>query len=80
MKAIRFIRRVDELGRIVLPADIRKQFSLDSHDALEILIEDNNLVLRKYQPCCVFCDSSEDVFEYHGKTVCRKCAKEMANQ
>ncbi len=78
MKATGIVRRFDENGRFVLPMELRRQFGLDgANDALEIFVDDDNIILRKYQTACVFCGASEDTVQLHEKKVCRKCAEKI---
>lgn len=69
MKATGIVRRVDELGRIVLPVELRR--------TLEIYVDGASIVLRKFRPNCIFCNSSRGVSEFRGKNVCQKCLKEL---
>lgn len=79
MKAIGVVRKIDELGRVVIPVEVRRRFGIDIRDSLEIFIEDNdNIVLKKYEPSCIFCGDAKDVFNYQGKNICNECAKRMA--
>ena len=71
------VRKVDELGRIVLPIELRRTLDIDERDALEIYVDGNSVILRKYQPSCVFCDDADDVISYKGKNICRKCLTEL---
>lgn len=77
MKSTGIVRRVDGLGRIVLPIELRRVFNLDISDAVEIYTDDDKIILKKFQRSCVFCNSPEDVVEYKGKTVCSKCMEEL---
>lgn len=77
MKSTGIVRKVDELGRIVLPIELRRTLGIEERDALEIYVEGNTVILRKYQPSCVFCDSADDVVSFKGRNICRKCLKEM---
>ena len=77
MKSTGVVRRVDELGRIVLPAELRKSMDIQIKDALEIFTEGDRIILQKYHPACVFCDEARDVFVFRGKNVCAKCAKAL---
>lgn len=77
MKSTGIVRKVDELGRIVLPIELRRTLGIEEKDALEIYVEGNTVILRKYQPSCVFCDSADDVVNFKGKNICRECLKEM---
>lgn len=80
MKSTGIVRKVDELGRIVLPIELRRTLDIDERDALEIYVDDGAVVLRKYEPTCVFCGDSENVTSYRNKNVCRKCMEELSRQ
>lgn len=77
MKATGMIRRVDELGRIVIPAEIRYPMGIKIKDPLAIYVDDKYIILKKYQPACVLCDNAEDMIEYKGKNICKECIDEM---
>ena len=77
MKSTGIIRKVDELGRIVLPIELRNILDIAPKDALEIYTNDNAIILRKYQPACIFCDEAEDVISFKGRNVCRACARTL---
>ena len=77
MKPTGIVRKVDELGRIVLPAGLRRALDIGEKDTLEISLEGSAIVLRKYHPTCIFCDSARDVCLFHGKSVCPKCLREL---
>ena len=77
MKSIGIVRKVDELGRIVLPIELRRTLDIAEKDALEIYVEGSSIVLKKYRPSCIFCDSTKDVVVFKGKNVCPKCLREM---
>lgn len=77
MKATGIVRKVDELGRIVLPIELRRTMGIAEKDPLEIYVSGNTIVLQKYQSSCVFCDSSVDVTTFKDKHVCAKCRKEL---
>jgi len=78
MKSTGIVRKVDELGRIVLPIELRRNLHIEEKDALEIYIEDDRIILRKYEPACIFCGSADDVVNYNGKLICKKCAAEIS--
>ena len=71
MKSTGIVRKVDELGRIVLPIELRRTLDIDVKDALEIYVEGSQIILKKYEPACVFCGSSKDVIHFKDKNVCR---------
>lgn len=77
MKATGIVRKVDELGRVVLPIELRRTLEIEEHDSLEIALEGDCILLRKYQPNCIFCGAEEDLLTYRNKRVCRSCLQEM---
>ena len=77
MKATGIVRRVDELGRIVLPIELRRTLDITERDALEIYVEGSSVILKKYRPSCIFCDGVKDVSVIRGKNVCAKCLREL---
>lgn len=77
MKATGIVRKVDELGRVVLPIELRRTLDIEIKDSLEIYVENDGIVLRKYQPACVFCGSSTDIQDFKGKNICKECVKEL---
>ena len=77
MKARGIVRRLDDLGRIVLPIEMRRSFDLAEHDRVEICMEDDSIILRKYEPNCLFCGTAKDLKEYRGKQICAKCAQSI---
>jgi len=77
MKSTGIVRKVDELGRVVIPIELRRTMGIDEKDALEIYVDSEKIVLKKYEPACVFCGNASDVQHYRGKLVCRECAISM---
>ncbi len=77
MKSTGMVRPIDALGRIVLPMELRERFDLKTKDSLEIFVDGDKIVLRKYQPSCIFCGESEDVTYYRDKLVCKKCVEAL---
>ena len=77
MKATGIVRKVDELGRIVLPIELRRTLDIAERDLLEIYVEGSAIVLKKYRPTCVFCDSVKDISVYREKNVCARCLREL---
>ncbi|NCB51487.1 MAG: AbrB/MazE/SpoVT family DNA-binding domain-containing protein [Clostridia bacterium] len=80
MKSTGIVRKVDELGRIVLPIELRRTLDIAEKDPLEIYMEGDSIVLRKFQPACVFCDSSKDIVNYRGKNVCSDCVRLLSEK
>ena len=77
MKATGIVRKIDELGRIVLPIEMRRTLDIGERDALEIYVEGSSVILKKYKPSCIFCDATKDITVFKGKNVCPKCLKEL---
>lgn len=77
MKSTGIVRKVDELGRIVLPIELRRTLDIEVKDALEIYVDGNQILLKKYEPACVFCGNAKDVVHYKNKNVCKNCIQEM---
>ena len=77
MKSTGIIRKVDELGRIVIPIELRRTLDIAERDELEIFMDGDHIVLRKFEPFCVFCSSSFGLVSYKGKNVCRDCIGTM---
>lgn len=73
MKSTGMVRKIDELGRIVLPIEIRKTMGIENRDAIEIFVDEDKIVLKKYQPACIFCGNADNVTYFHGKLVCNEC-------
>ncbi len=80
MKSTGIVRKVDELGRIVLPIELRRTLDIAEKDALEIYVDGSCIVLKKYQPACVFCGDARDVTLFHGKNICANCLHELAKE
>ena len=77
MKSTGIVRRMDDLGRIVLPIELRRTLGISEKDYLEIFTEHDQIILKKYEPTCVFCGSAEDVLLFKGKNICRNCKAEL---
>lgn len=77
MKSTGVVRKVDELGRIVLPISIRQTMDINEKDSLEIFTEDNKIILQKYQPSCIFCNNADDIVFFSGKRVCETCLRKI---
>ena len=77
MKSTGIVRKVDELGRIVLPIEMRRTLDIEEKDALEIYVEGSSGILKKYKPSCIFCDTTKDIVVFKGKNICPKCLKEL---
>ena len=78
MKSTGIVRKIDALGRIVLPIELRKHMEIATGDDIEIFVEGSTIVLEKYSPSCLFCGSKETLTEYCGKNVCAACREKLA--
>ena len=78
MKSTGIVRKIDELGRIVIPKEIRRVFDIeDKVDSLEIFTDDNMIILKKYEPCCVFCKGTNGLTSYEGRNICAECVSKI---
>lgn len=77
MKSTGVVRKVDELGRIVLPIELRRTLDIAEKDSLEIYVDGEQIILKKYEPSCIFCGEALDVVNYKGKNICTSCISEM---
>jgi transcriptional pleiotropic regulator of transition state genes len=77
MKSTGIVRKVDELGRVVLPIELRRTLGIDEKDALEIYVDQEKIILKKYEPACVFCGNAGNVQIFRNKNVCSDCARAM---
>lgn len=77
MKSTGIVRKVDELGRIVLPIELRRTLGIEEKDRIEIFVDGESIILRKYQPACIFCDNAKDISNYKGKNICPDCIRAM---
>lgn len=77
MKATGIVRKMDTLGRVVIPIELRRTMNIDVKDGIEIFVDDDQIVLRKYTPACFFCDSASDLYEYNGRMICGECIKKL---
>ena len=80
MKSTGIVRKVDELGRIVLPIELRRTLDIAEKDSLEIYVDGASIVLKKYQPACVFCGNAKDISTFKGRNICPACAAEIARK
>jgi len=79
MKSTGIVRKVDELGRVVLPIELRRTLDIAEKDALEIYVDGTTIILKKYEPACIFCNDAKDVISYKGKNICQTCMQELKN-
>jgi transcriptional pleiotropic regulator of transition state genes len=77
MKSTGIVRQMDSLGRIVLPVELRRTLDIAEKDSLEIYVDESSIVLKKYQPACIFCDNVRDIVNYKGKNICPECIENL---
>lgn len=77
MKSTGVVRQLDTLGRVVLPIELRRTMDIDTKDKLEIFVDGDQIILKKYYPACIFCGEARDVTPYKGKLICKKCQAEL---
>ena len=78
MKSTGIVRKVDELGRIVLPIELRRTLDINEKDALEIYVEEDTVMLKKHQPSCIFCTNARDLVSFEGKNICTGCLEKLS--
>lgn len=78
MKSTGIVRKVDELGRIVLPSELRKSLGIEVKDSLEIYTSGDSVILKKYLPACVFCGEANDIITFKGKNICNNCLRQVS--
>ena len=78
MKSTGIVRKVDELGRVVIPIELRRTLGIDLKDALEIYVDEEKIILKKYEPACIFCGSASHVQHFQNKLVCKPCSEALA--
>lgn len=79
MKSTGIVRKIDMLGRVVLPIELRKHMEIASYDEIEIFVEGDAIVLKKYSPSCIFCGGKEELTDFEDKNVCSACRKKLAS-
>ena len=77
MKSLGTVRRIDELGRIVLPIETRRRLNLEPKDPVEIFVEKDRVVIKKYEPACIFCGDMDDIVDFKDRKICKKCLAEI---
>ena len=77
MKATKVTRKVDCLGRVILPIELRRTLDLMGSNSLELFVEGNSIFLKKYEPGCTFCGNAKDISSYKGRNICARCRKQL---
>jgi transcriptional pleiotropic regulator of transition state genes len=80
MKSTGIVRKIDDLGRMVIPIELRKTMSINKKDPMEIFVDGEMVILRKYEPACIFCGNADDIIEYEGRTICGICKEKIASK
>ena len=78
MKATGIVRPVDPLGRVVIPVELRRTLGIKTDDSLEVFVDGDYIMLKKYEPACIFCNSATNVVNYRGKNVCLECIRQLS--
>lgn len=79
MKSTGIVRKVDELGRVVIPIELRNKFEIKEKDQIEIYVDGSCVVLKKYEPNCIFCGNTKDLIEYKDKLICNACSSKISD-
>ena len=80
MKTTGIVRKIDDLGRMVIPIELRKTMNINKKDPMEIFVDGDKIILSKYEPACIFCGSADDVIEFEGRTICGSCQEKIAEK
>lgn len=79
MKSTGIVRKIDSLGRFVIPIELRNVLEISTSDSIEIFTDEDKIILKKYQPACLFCGNADDITYYKGKLICKNCLAELKN-
>lgn len=79
VKSTGIVRKVDELGRVVIPIELRRTLGIGEKDALEIYVDGDRIILKKYEPACIFCGQADEIIHFKGKNICPACIAEMSS-
>ena len=77
MKSTGIVRKIDDLGRVVIPKELRTTLGVAVKDAMEIYVDGEKIILKKYAPACMFCDNANDIVTYMGKNICKECLAKL---
>jgi len=80
MKSTGIVRKVDDLGRMVIPIELRKTMNIDKKDPMEIFVEEDRIILKKYEPACIFCGSAKQTSDFQDKIICQSCIDKMETE
>ena len=77
MKSTGIVRKIDDLGRMVIPIELRQTMNINKKDPMEIYVDGEKIILKKYEPACIFCGNADDTIEFKGRTICNDCLENM---
>lgn len=77
MKSTGIVRKTDTLGRVVIPIELRRTLGIEIKDSIEIFVDKDSIILKKYNPACSFCDNANDLVLYQGKNICKECISKL---
>lgn len=77
MKSTGIVRKIDSMGRFVVPIELRNVLGIANTDSIEIFTEDDKIILKKYHPACIFCANADNVTYYKGKLICSECLETL---
>ncbi|MBQ4116605.1 MAG: AbrB/MazE/SpoVT family DNA-binding domain-containing protein [Clostridia bacterium] len=80
MKSTGIVRKIDSLGRFVIPIELRNVLEISTSDSIEIFTDEDKIILKKYQPACLFCGNADDITYFKGKLICKNCLEELKNE
>jgi transcriptional pleiotropic regulator of transition state genes len=80
MKSTGIVRKIDSLGRFVIPIELRNVLDIGTNDSIEIFTDEDKIILKKYQPACLFCGNADNITYFKGKLICKDCLAELKNQ
>lgn len=78
LKSTGIVRKVDELGRVVIPIELRRTLGIDVKDSLEIYVDSEKIILKRYEPACIFCGNADNVKHHKERIVCSECIHQLA--
>jgi transcriptional pleiotropic regulator of transition state genes len=77
MKSTGIVRKMDTLGRVVIPIELRRTLGIDLKDSIEIFVDKDAIILKKYNPSCIYCDNASDLTSFGGKNICLECLEKI---
>ena len=77
MKSTGIVRKIDDLGRMVIPIELRKTMDINKKDPMEIFVDEDKIILKKYEPACIFCGNADNTIDFKGKIICKECMENM---